>query len=164
MGEEMGAGARRWPRWMVLALTISVGANLLLGGLVVGAALRDAASDRRKGFTERVLSELPEARRAEAREILSASAEGWPERRARMAAASAEISAALSAEPFDPDALRRAMDARLDVMRGHFADRGERLVKVAEMLGAEERARLAEAMAARSARRLERIDRRLARD
>ncbi len=143
------------PRWVVAALLLSVGANLAVGGVAAGRWMREMGEDRSLGrFERRMLAMVPEARRAEAREILTAESEG--DRAAfvgRMMGATERVAEALRAEPFDPQAFRTALSARLEVFRERFGARHDRLVGIAEMLEVEERRRMATAFTERVRRR-----------
>ncbi len=154
-GPERG---RRCPAWLGVALVLSLGANLLVGGIYLGEALSgEERSERRKPYAERVVGYLPEPRQAEAREILEAGAPDGAAMAARLVAATAEVEAALVAEPFDPAALEAALSHRMGVFRERFDHRLDRLVVLAETLPAEERRMLGEGLRARTERFVDRF-------
>ncbi|MFO7177754.1 MAG: periplasmic heavy metal sensor [Pseudomonadota bacterium] len=95
----------------LLWLALSVGLNLLLGGVLVGSYL--AGSPREKPPFEMPGSprhgpQPPHARRI-AGEVLAPHREELRERRKQVAAARAEARAALEREPYDPEAFERAL-------------------------------------------------------
>lgn len=150
----------RTPRWIWPVLVLSLGANLAMAGIVAGRAMRSADVDPELGrYYSRVLSALPEERRPAARAVLLA--EGSPlearqEFRGKLMNATEAVSRALTAEPFDADALRGALAARMDVFRTRFTGRQERMIALAETLSMEERGLLAEEMQNRVERRMKR--------
>lgn len=146
---------RRPARWMRPALVVSLALNLLILGAIGGALLlrgHGPGHDWHGGFAggpiTRALSD--EDRRAIGRQMRRAYAEGTlPGREADFDA----LLAAIRAQPFDRDALARAMAARRAAMRAHL-DLGQRLLldRLSDMSDAE-RADFAARLAAQRQRR-----------
>ena len=94
------------PRWIKIALAVSVALNLAVAGLAAGAWLREGHSrgmprDMSFGpFTEA----LSDADRRELRRALGDRAPGFREARQEMRADLTTLLATLRAEPFDPAA------------------------------------------------------------
>ncbi|MGF1445667.1 MAG: periplasmic heavy metal sensor [Pikeienuella sp.] len=149
-GDASSRGGR-CPAWLTIALVLSLGANLLVGGIYIGERLRSAEeAAARQPFAERIASYLPEARRSEVIAFLN---EGSQDPEARFVAISDATRAAaetLTAEPFDPDALDAALARRMQVFAARFERRQDRLVDLAAMLTPQERALLAEGLTARN--------------
>jgi Spy/CpxP family protein refolding chaperone len=130
---------------MKLLLTLSLTANLLVVGLVAGRELR---GDDRRGGTDRAVARmvemLPEERRAMAEAHFAEAAEALAEAEGGRGAEVAAIIAAITAEPYRPDALESAMAAfgasraqRWEVLR-------ERITTLLARLTPAERAAFAE--------------------
>lgn len=156
---------RPTPRWVWLLLVLSLGANLAVAGYAGGQFIRQLASDGMRGWERRIVTALPEARRAEAKAILSrdrGSADAT-EALAMLRQAMDDAVHALEAEPFEKDALTAAMQKRREAIAGRFAARSDRFIELAAMLTAEERSAVAEAMTAQSERLLRRMERRFGR-
>lgn len=150
----------RTPRWIWLVLVLSLGANLAVAGIVAGRVMRAERVDPELGrFYSQVVAVLPEERRAAARSVLLA---GGSPREARAAfrgeimQATDAVTAALTAEPFDPEALRSALANRMEIIRASFSGRQERMVALAETLSVEDRSLLAAEMRRRVERRMKR--------
>ncbi|GMG83895.1 hypothetical protein LNKW23_31090 [Paralimibaculum aggregatum] len=146
-----GQSSRRCPRWLGIGLVLSLGANLLVGGIYLGEQIRKMEHDR--GYAERVVQYLPEERREAALAVLGSDTDDRRAMRPALLAATRDVAAALTAEPFEPEALQAAMLARMDVYRERFLPRIERLVALAEMLTPAERVLLAEGMVQREERK-----------
>ena len=145
------APGRRCPRWLGIGLVLSLGANLLVGGIYLGEQIRKM--ERERGYAARVVEYLPEERREAALAVLGSDAQDRRAMGPALLAATRDVAAALTAEPFAPEALQAAMLARMDVYRARFLPRIERLVALAEMLTPAERAMLAEGMVDREERK-----------
>ena len=156
-GSAGGAGARRCPRWIWAVMVLSLAGNLAVAGVLGGRYLDRMTRDPELGrFAARLLEDIPEGQRAEAREILLAGRGDRETFRRRLAEASLGVTAALAAEPFDPAALERAVEARRAVFAGRWERRRESFLRLAGALDAEGRARLAEGFEERIRNRLER--------
>ncbi|MEO0624343.1 MAG: periplasmic heavy metal sensor [Pseudomonadota bacterium] len=147
-------------RWIWALLVLSLGANLAVAGAFAGRALRSDPVDPELGrYYSRVVSILPEERRPAARSVLLAGGSA-PERHAAfrgdIVRATEAVTAALTAEPFDPSALRTALSARMDVFRARFSGRQDRVVALAETLSLQERTMLADTLRKRTERRMKR--------
>lgn len=134
--------------WLIIGLIVSLGANLALAGFVAGQMSRpdrSATLDPSFGLF-RVLRELPDARRDEFRPTIREHFRVLRGDLRRMRAAQRGIDDALAREPFEPDALDRALadfrSALLDVQQANH----EVLVEVAQSMSGPERARLVAAM------------------
>lgn len=120
------------PRWIKIALAISVALNLAVAGVAGGAWLRegkDRGMPREMSFGP-FTEALSEADRKELRRALGERMPGFRETRQEMRAELEVFLATLRADPFDPTAAeaalaaisRRAVD-RLDLGRDLIADR-----------------------------------------
>lgn len=128
-GPSQGASG---PRWVRIALAVSVALNLAVAGLAAGAWLREGPGhgmprDMSFGpFTEA----LSDSDRRELRRALGDRASEFREARQQMRADREALLAALRAEPFDPAAVDAALEAivrragdRLDFGRDLIAGR-----------------------------------------
>ncbi|MCL4766415.1 MAG: periplasmic heavy metal sensor [Hyphomicrobiaceae bacterium] len=135
---------RRAPRWMWIALVVSLALNLLVAGVVVSAAwhLRHAGGVDGFGFRGRLtgfLKSLPPARSDELRAVLNRAQpeirplwrEAWQERR--------EAARLFAAEPFDREAFAaahaRVLDTEMKARKAHL----RLITELAEELTADER-------------------------
>lgn len=143
-------------RWLRVALGLSLGANLLIVGIVAGAVISHRPDGPRRGMTGP--GDLgPYGRafayedRAALREALGAAAPRQRENRAAVRQGFRDVLTALRAEPYDGDRVRALMEAqqarvqdqielgraamlaRLEAMtpaeRAAFADRLERVLR-----------------------------------
>jgi len=144
---------RRAPRWLWGLLAVSVAINLLAGGMIGGRYLRKMEMRDLGWFNARLLAQMPEAARDEAREILTAEPEAARAVRADLVAASQAALAAFRAEPFDRAAMERALAARRAVLDRRQALREARIIALAETLPHALREAFAENVAPRLARR-----------
>lgn len=113
--QEPNAAPAKTPRWIKIALGVSLALNLAVVGMIAGAAVRQGdggGGPRSSGFGAYGLPymiALPRAeRRAVVRAIKSDQQAGLPDRAARRALYQ-EVLAALRAEPFDAGALTQAL-------------------------------------------------------
>lgn len=151
-GAARGHGRLRW------ALAVSVALNLLLGGLIVGAAARDA------GWRGGWLSDGPRARwsapdervsslRGQARDALGARAPALEARRSDLRAAWRAVRDAAQADPLD----RARLDAALAALRAAEAalavERHAAFATLAASMPPERRAKMLREMGARFERR-----------
>lgn len=108
------------PRWLVIALVVSVGLNLFLLGLIGGAAVRGKDPRSPRDFVEMLNGDLsvpPMVRKAvrqadpDTRTALRADLDA-------MRTARQEARSALTTEPFDRAAAEAALDRVADASRG----------------------------------------------
>lgn len=160
--QDAGSSRGGCPRWVKVALVLSLGLNLLVAGAIVGGALRHARMPsggpvedvRRLGIAPFVRALEPRHQRALRDEVLRRRSDVVAGARG-IRRASQRFVAALRAEPYDPDAASAALaDVRARVLHlqeiGHAA-----LLAQLERMDAAERAALAD--------RLEKTLRRLSR-
>jgi uncharacterized membrane protein len=105
----------RTPRWVQVLLVVSLAANLMVAGLVVGAWLRGGPhgmAGRDPGFGPFAAALSDDDRRALRRAFLSRMPE-MRENRMALRRDMQGVLAALHADPFDAAALDSAMDAAL---------------------------------------------------
>jgi uncharacterized membrane protein len=149
-------------RWLKAALAVSLALNLLVAGLVLGAAYRHDHDDRRMRDRAEVprdfvrspfLSALaPEDRRAVARDLMAAEG-SIRENRAELRARFERLLAAIRAEPFDR--------AAIEDLLGEQRAAGARRLQLAETAVLD---RLAAMSPAERTAYAERLDRSLRRD
>lgn len=124
---------RRPGRWLKLALVLSLGLNLAVVGVVLGAVLGHGAflhgayAPRDIGF--RPMSRaMSEADRAALRRDLRAAAGEWRALNAARADEDATMLQVLRSEPFDAAQLRAMLDAQQDRTQARLAHVNEVLV------------------------------------
>ncbi|MCX7889101.1 MAG: periplasmic heavy metal sensor [Rhodobacteraceae bacterium] len=122
-GAAGAAGTPGAPRWMRVALVVSLAANLLVAGVVVGAMLHGPDGGPRGAIGDIGLGPFtgafaPEDRRAMRDDFLARAAD-FRAMRDREHADFAAVLAALRAEPFD----RAALEAALGSLRDRLAQR-----------------------------------------
>ncbi|MEM9147517.1 MAG: periplasmic heavy metal sensor [Pseudomonadota bacterium] len=151
---------RRAPRWVWMLLIVSLAANFAVAGVYAGRAMRSEPVDPELGrYYSRVVALLPEERREAARSVILARSDLAEDRASfggRLMQATETVTAAMTAEPFDPEALSDALSVRMDVFRSRFTGRQDRLIALAETLTPRERAMIAEEMRRRTKRRIAR--------
>lgn len=102
-------------KWLILALVLSLSANLAMGGFLAGRATSDLGGPRLLDPNLRVsrlmLQQLPEDRREALRPIIREQLQSIRPSVGGIRRAQREIEAALTAEPFDPQALAQALAA-----------------------------------------------------
>jgi uncharacterized membrane protein len=140
---------RGTPRWMKLALILSVTANLLIVGLVIGHWLagdeRPRGVDRTIGWMVRV---VPEERREMAEAYFDAARPQFEAAQAERMDQFGAVLEAIRTEPFDPAALSSAMTATLETRSSQRALVYDRFATLLGQLTPEERAGIAERMEA----------------
>lgn len=164
-------GWRLTPGWVKLLLVLSLSANVAVAGLVGGHALRlwkgepyrhDAAGWRQPNEPgldwqqSRILRMVPEARRAEARGILLTRQADLDAVRDEMKAAQEALTAAVVADPFDPEALKQVLEARQRISSRIWTISYEQIAAIAAILTPEERSELADKMDERMRRWMKR--------
>lgn len=126
---------------MKLLLILSLAANFVIAGIVIGHSFRDG--DRERG-SDRVVNwiveMLPEARRDFARAYFAEGQERIEAARAERITHLPEVVAALRAEPFDPAALERALETMFDRRNSSRTVIRERLISLLGELTPAERA------------------------
>ncbi len=148
----MDEDPRRPRRWMTWALVASLGLNLAVIGFAAGAFLKGPRPDR---VTAPALAQyaraLPDPYRHDLRRALRASRGEWSGQRDALRAQRGALALALTAEPFDAEAVRAVLE-REDALSDDLATRGARLLmdQIGRM-SAEDRAAYAAAL--REARR-----------
>ena len=153
-GAGTAAGGRRWLRVM---LVLSLGLNLVLGGVIAGSWLRAMEQRGPDRFASRVLKMVPEAHRPAAEAALAEDREAAIALRRELMAASLAALEAFRAEPLDRAALESAIGARQEILTRRRAQRAERVLALAEALPAEARAEFADRLGERLRRRMARL-------
>jgi uncharacterized membrane protein len=107
-----GMPSRR--RWLTLALLASIGLNLVFLGLAAGTALH--GPPHRDGPEGRwgPVAALPDPYRHDLMRAMRDERDSWIGRREAMRGQRAAMGAALTAEPFDPEAVRAALKRERD--------------------------------------------------
>jgi len=140
-------------KWMNVALLLSISANILILGFVLGRGLPFTDhSDLRRGASDRldptagyfrVLHNWPENRRESFRPVLRKHMKGMRSHFKEIPPLHREIQESLSHEPFDAEALATA----LQKLRAHLLVSQEKthtsLIELAKTMPLEERQRLA---------------------
>lgn len=132
----------RCPGWMKLVFALSLAVNLAVAGVVIGHKFREEQKPDRRGVeraVEWIINLVPEERQDFARKQLSDLPSSLESERATRMANLPRITAAMTAEPFDPAALDAALKAMSDrhVLR-------QSVVALVEALTPAERAEFAE--------------------
>jgi uncharacterized membrane protein len=144
MADPPAPRGRSWWRWLLVA---SLGLNLAFVGLVAGAVLRGPphSGPPAPGLWHYARA-MPDAHRRDLGRALRASRPDWGGAREALRGQRTALAAALTAEPFDADAVAAILqeEARLT---GTLAERGARMLmdQIAQM-DAEERAAYADAI------------------
>lgn len=135
-------------KWLIALLVVSLAVNLALGGFLAGQMSRPdrpAMLDPSLSLF-RVVRELPEPRREEFRPTLRAHFRELRGDIRQLRAAQRGIDAALTAEPFRPEALSDALAQFRTALLDSQQRNHRLLVDVAATMTAGERARLVEEM------------------
>jgi hypothetical protein len=143
-----GRSPPRTGRGLRIALALSLSLNLLILGLVGGAALSRSGQDERPALRALGLGPfalaLPRDARADMRDRIGEDAVRLRAERARIAASLRTVQRALLADPFDRDAAERALARSRAAALALQSGGHEALLRTLEDLPAEERARAAE--------------------
>jgi uncharacterized membrane protein len=134
----------RRSRWLAGLLGASVVLNLVLGWLVL--ATPTPREHRGRGFDRmvaRIEASLPEADRPVFRGVLEREREAYAGALAALRAARAEVDAAMTRDPFDPEVLRLAMTRWSERWTSFNAAFTETLVHAMAEVSPEGRARVA---------------------
>ena len=136
-------------KWLIAALVISLAGNLALAGFVAGRFSAPppvpAGLDPTLGLF-RVLRGLPEARREELRPEVRAGFRGLRDELRRMRSAQHGINEALTAEPFDQEALAAALARFRAALLDSQEHNHDALIRIASRMTATERRLLQDAM------------------
>ena len=134
-------------RWMTLVLILSLTANLLVAGIVIGRWLagdeRPRGVDRTIGWMVRV---VPEERREMAQTYFDAARPQFEAAQAARMDQFGAVLAAIRTEPFDPAALSSAMTATLETRSSQRALVYDRFATLLAQFTPDERAGIAERM------------------
>lgn len=130
-------------KWLILALVLSLGANLALAGFLAGRASADLSGPRLLDPNLRVsrllLQQLPEERREALRPLFREQLRSIRPSIDGIRRSQRKIEAALTAEPFDP----RALESALEAFRTHLTRSQETshaaFLSLADSLSPEER-------------------------
>lgn len=153
---------RRAPGWMKALLGVSLALNVLIVAAVAGFAIRHGGPGGGGGFRDMagLARFVPEEKRDVARTVLDANRDAFQDARQKMQAARQAAEEVFIAEPYDPEAVIRALDEvraaggeMLDLTHHAMADIGARLTP-------EERAEVVEKFRERSRRWRERREER----
>ncbi|WP_170317559.1 periplasmic heavy metal sensor [Paroceanicella profunda] len=144
------ASPARSPRWVKLLLAVSLGTNLVVGGLVAGALLRPE-HDRGTPFMafnlRHALRNLPEADRAAFDAINDEMRADMKPLLERSRDDRDQLQEILRADDFDADAMRGILEHQSDAFGAMFRQGTERAVDVLAGMSPEARRRFADAMA-----------------
>ena len=139
-------------RWLTWALVASLGLNLAFAGLVAGTLLKGPPPPPMLGVGQYARA-LPEPYRRDLGQALRASRGDWIGPRDALRAQRAGMTAALTADPFDPDAVAKVLAGEMEIL-GDLSTRG-RAMLLAEItrMSPADRAAYAEALTADRGRR-----------
>ena len=139
----------RSSRVLIIALVLSLGANLALVGFLAGRSFERDGMPSRMDPTLAffpVLRTLPESRQAELRPLMRAHFRGSKPEIRRLRHAQRSIGKALTAAPFEAQILDLALaDFRRALLASQTTNH-QALIRLAEAMSPEERALLADAM------------------
>lgn len=139
--------AARCPLWAKLVMVLSISANLIVAGMVVGTWLRAGNSVEGEDWLERrILRSLPEDRRGEAKAVFDERSTEIGELRGMRDELREQAAMLLEADPYDANALLAVFDKRQLASSAMFAIYYERVARLAGELTAEERTALAEGL------------------
>lgn len=134
--------------WLKPVLVVSLCLNLAMAGLFGGALIGNGDGDeaqRREPFMLRV---LPESRHDEARSMMESARAARDESNAMRSEYEQGLLSAITAEPFEPDALIAAFGSMNDLTVQRRSATQAQIVEIAARMTPEERAQMAERMAA----------------
>lgn len=150
---ESGGGAFGASLWVKVVLVASLAVNFAVVGVYLGQSAKEEprrwGSDRR---IHRVLSMVPEARKAEATALMDEKRKEIRALRGQSRKARQEWMAAVTAEPFSADRLMAAVDARIELSMKRRAIVYRGMAELLERFSPEERAEYAARMKVRIAR------------
>lgn len=150
---ETGQSPDRSPRrWIVPALVVSLGINLVVLGLVAGLAFKGPPSPPGPGGEVglwRYGAALPEPFRHDLGRELRARRGDWAGPRDGLRAQRAALAAALTAEPFDPGAVASVLEAERELLVALTARGVDLLLEQIGRMSPDQRAAYAEALTRR---------------
>lgn len=124
---------RKW-NWTKTLLVVSLGLNLLVAGMVVGSALGHRKGDRPDPFfgggMRPFVASLPQSQREHVRDRLRHNREAAREARQDLRRSAQGVRDAITAVPFDADALNAAFAAQRSVYDGIAASGHHALVEI----------------------------------
>jgi uncharacterized membrane protein len=158
MGDRTAGGvAAACPGWMKLLLILSLAANVVIAGVVIGYSFHDQPERGSERVINWIIEMVPDERRDLARAHFAGTREQIETARAERITHLPAVVAAMQAEPFDPAALGQALETMFDRRNSGRAILREHLITLLGQLTPAERA----AFAARFEERLtERAERR----
>lgn len=134
---------KNW-NWTKTLLVISLGLNLLVAGMVVGSAFSHRKGGRPDPFLgggmRPYVSSLPEKQREHVRDRLLHNREAARAARQELRQSARNVRDAITAEPFDADALNTAFAAQRSVYDGIAANGHHALVEILAGMSDAERA------------------------
>jgi len=139
----------RSSRVVIIALVLSLGANLALVGFVAGRSFERAGMPSRMDPSLAffpVLRTLPESRQAELRPLMREQLRGIRPEIRRMRRAQRSIGQALTATPFEAQNLDLALSEFRTALLASQTSNHQALIRLAEAMSPEERALLGDAM------------------
>ncbi|MEL6765783.1 MAG: periplasmic heavy metal sensor [Pseudomonadota bacterium] len=157
--EDDGATARpRAPRWMSLLLIASLGANLLVVGVLGGAALRSMAEEddglnRRERLVQRL---LPESHYDAWKTTVHAAHDEKQAIRSEIITSHMRMVTILRTDPFEAEAMMSAFGQRMALQQKMLGLTGRQIVTMASSMTFEERKVMADRLEAFAKRRAKR--------
>lgn len=143
-------GFSRFPqmrsRWWSVLLAVSLLANLLVAGVIIGHGVRSGQPDRGGYFQllpRKFFSELPRQRRFELMGVLKDGFDGMKGLRDQADITSLQIADALEKQPFDPAAVQQAVTDFATGRQGLATQGSNVITNLVSKLTADERAQLA---------------------
>ena len=134
---------RKW-NWTRTLLVVSLGLNLLVVGMVIGSAFSHGKADRRDPFfgggMRPYVASLPESQREHVRDRLLHNRDAAREARQELRRSAQGVRDAITAEPFDADALNAAFAAQRSVYNGIASTGHHALVEILAGMTEAERA------------------------
>jgi uncharacterized membrane protein len=138
-------------KWLVLALVLSLGANLAMAGFLAGRATADLGGARLVDPNLRVartlLPKLPEERREVLRPLVRDQLRSMRPSIGAVRQAQRDIETALAAEPFDAEQLETALAAFRKHLNGSQETSHAAFVRLARSLSPDERRLLRQTLA-----------------
>ncbi len=145
------AAGGRTPRWLKLTLVASLAVNLLLVGLIVGAALRRPDDGAIRGPSDELRDmarALPPRQRAALAAEIRRRRDDFHQRRDELEAHRHELAEALAADPYDPEAVAAQLKS-IDAFWREIGAEGRAMMTARiEAMTSEERAAFAKAIQA----------------
>lgn len=134
---------RTW-NWTKTLLVISLAANLVVAGIVIGSVFGHRHNGRPESFSgggiRPYVASLPESQRRQVRDRLVRNRETLRAVRQEMRQSEGAVRAAMAATPFDADALEAAFAAQREIYDGIAANGHHALVEILSGMSGDERA------------------------